>query len=257
MIRAGVNPPAMLVLLASIVIGLIMVLVFGYASDQKAIHQTKDRLKAHLLALRLFQDQIPVVIRCYGRILLAISRYLRLALWPLLLTALPLALVIAQLDRYLGSAPLKAGQTFLVKARVSDPQMLSETSLQLPNGLKTSAPAVHILAENTVVWRVAAETDGDYNVKVQTSSQVFSKRVVVAPGLPRLSPVRLRGPFWERIFVSGEPALPKNSAVQSIEVEYPSRSIAFADFTWNWVWLLFVLSLVAGFAFKSILGIEI
>ena len=102
MIRAGVNSPAMLVLLASIVIGLILVLVFGYASDQKAIHQTKDRLKAHLLALRLFQDQIPVVIRCYGRILLAITRYLRLALWPVLLTALPLALVIAQLDRYLG-----------------------------------------------------------------------------------------------------------------------------------------------------------
>lgn len=257
MIRAGVNSPAMLVLLASIVIGLILVLVFGYASDQKAIHQTKDRLKALLLALRLFQDQIPVVIRCYGRILLAITRYLRLALWPVLLTALPLALVIAQLDRYLGSTPLKAGQTFLVKAHVSDPEILGETSLQLPNGLKTNAPAVHVPAENTVVWRVAAETDGDYNVKVQTSSQAFSKRVVVAPGLARLSPVRLRGPLWERIFVSGEPALPKNSAVQSIEVEYPSRSIAFAGFAWNWIWLLFVLSLAAGFAFKSILGIEI
>ncbi len=234
-----------------------MVLVFGYVTDQKAIHQTKDRLKAHLLALRLFQDQIPVVIRCYGRIMLAIIRYLRLALWPLLLTALPLTLVIAQLDRYLGSAPLKAGQIFLVKARVANPEILSETSLQLPNGLKSSAPAVHVPAENTVVWRVAAETDGDYNVEVQTSSQAFSKRVVVAAGLQRLSPVRLRGPFWKRIFLSGEPALPKNSAVQSIEVEYPSRSIAFAGFAWNWVWLLFVLSLVAGFAFKSILGIEI
>lgn len=247
----------MLVLLASVVIGLIIVLVFGYLTDQKAIHQTKDRLKAHLLALRLFQDQIPVVIRCYGRIMLAIIRYLRLALWPLLLTALPLTLVLAQLDRYLGSMPLKAGQTFLVKARVASPEILSETSLQLPNGLKSSAPAVHVPAENTVVWRVAAETDGDYNVKVQTSSQAFSKRVVVAQGLARLSPVRLRGPFWERLFVSGEPALPKNSGVQSIEVEYPSRNIAFAGFAWNWVWLLFVLSLVAGFAFKTILGIEI
>jgi hypothetical protein len=257
MIRAGVNFPAMLVLLASTVVGLLMVLVFGHVTDQKAIHQTKDRLKAHLLALRLFQDQIPIVMRCYGRIMLAITRYLRLALWPLLLTALPLALVIAQLDRYLGSAPLKAGQTFLVTARVASPVMLDETSLQLPNGLESSAPAVHVPAENTVIWRVGAKTNGDYNVKVQTSNQSFSKRVVVAVGVPRLSPVRLRGPFWERIFVSGEPALPENSAVQSIAVEYPSRSIAFAGFAWNWVWLFFVLSLAAGFAFKSILGIQI
>jgi len=255
--RASVNSQALLVLLASVVIGLSTVLVFRYASDQKAIHRTKERLKAHLLALRLFQDQIPVVLRSYGRIMLAIVRYLQLALWPLLLTALPLALIIPQLDRYLGSVPLKAGQTFLVKARVTDPETLSETSLQLPDGLRASAPAVHVPAENTVVWRVAADTDGNYNVNVRTSSQAFSKRVVVAPGLERLSPIRLRGHFWERVFLSGEPALPENSAVQSIEVEYPSRNIAFAGVAWDWIWLFLVSSLVAGFVFKSILGIEI
>ena len=252
-----VNSATLLILLVSVVLGLTMVLVFGYASDQKAIHQTKDHLKAHLLALRLFQDQIPIVIRSYGRILLAILRYLRLALWPVLLTAIPLTLVITQLDRYFGSVPLQPGETFLVKAQVSDAEVLSATLLQLPDGLKASAPAVHIPADNTIVWRVAAEDDGHYNVIVRTRNQSFSKRVVVAPGLSRLSPVRLRGPFWERLFVSGEAALPANSAVQSIEVEYPSRSIAFAGLEWNWVWLLFVLSLASGFAFKSILGIEI
>jgi hypothetical protein len=255
--RAFVNSPAMLVLLASVVIGLATVIVFRYASDQRAIHKTKDSFKAHLLALRLFQDQIPIVLRSYGCILLAIGRYLRLAIWPVLLTAIPLALVIAQLDRYLGSVPLKTGQTFLVKARVNDPETLRATSLQLPDGLRASAPPVHVPAENIVVWRIAAETDGDYNVRVQTPREVWSKRVVVAPGLARLSPIRLRAPFWERIFLSGEPALPKNASVQSIEVEYPSRNIAFAGFAWTWMWLLFVLTVGAGFAFKSILGIEI
>ena len=234
-----------------------MVLVFGSVSNQKAIHQTKDHLKAHLLALRLFQDQIPVVIRSYGRILLALLRYLRLALWPLLITVIPLTLVMIQLDRYFGSVPLQAGQTFLVKVHVTNPEILSATSLQLPAGLKPTAPAVHVPEENSVVWRIAAQSDGDYSLIVQTPNQDVSKRVVVAPGLSRLSPVRLRGPFWERLALSAEPALPANSAVQSIEVQYPSRSIAFAGLQWNWVWLLFVLSLASGFAFKSVLGIEI
>ena len=44
-------------------IGLLMVIVFRYTSDQKAIGRAKDRLKAHLLAVRLFQDQLPVVMR--------------------------------------------------------------------------------------------------------------------------------------------------------------------------------------------------
>ena len=48
-----------MVLAISIVIGFLMVIVFRYTSDQKAIGRAKDQLKAHLLAVRLFQDQLP------------------------------------------------------------------------------------------------------------------------------------------------------------------------------------------------------
>jgi hypothetical protein len=251
------NAPVLIVCLISLVIGWLMVVVFGYTSNQKAIHVAKEHLKAHLLALRLFQDQIPVVIRSYGRIFLATGRYLQLAFKPLLFVILPLTFMVVQLDRYLGLTPMEAGQPFLVKARVSNPEMLNEASLQLPSGLTTTAPAVHVPAENEVAWRVVAEKDGDYDVKVQVSDQTVAKRVVVASGLARLSPIRLRGQFWERIFVSGEPALPQDSPIQAIEVQYPARSIAFAGVEWNWIWLFLVLSMIAGFLFKSILGIEI
>src|SRR5882724_8961363 len=103
----------------SVVIGLLMVVVFRHTSDQKAIHIAKDRLKAHLLALRLFQDQIPVVMRSYGRIVLATGHYLRLAFKPLLFVIVPMTFLIVQLDRYLGSVPLEPGEAFLVKAQVS------------------------------------------------------------------------------------------------------------------------------------------
>ena len=252
----GVNIPAAIVVGISLVIGLVMVVVFRYTSDQKAIHVAKDRLKAHLLALRLFQDQIPVVMRSYGRIVLATGHYLRLAFKPLLFVIVPMTFLIVQLDRYLGSMPLEVGQSFLVKVQ-TDPNALNEASLQLPDGLATTAPAVHVPAENEVVWRVVAARRGDYIINVQASDQTFSKRVVVGSGLLRLSSVRLRGNFWKRIVVSGESALPENRFIEAIEVQYPARDIAFAWFEWNWIWLFFLLSLAAGFLFKSILGIEI
>ena len=58
---ASMNSPLLLVLAISIVIGFLMVIVFRYTSDQKAIGRAKDQLKAHLLAVRLYQDQLPVV----------------------------------------------------------------------------------------------------------------------------------------------------------------------------------------------------
>jgi hypothetical protein len=253
----GVNVPALIVVGISLVIGLVMVVVFRYTSDQKAIHIAKDRLKAHLLALRLFQDQIPVVLHSYGRIVLATGRYLRLAFMPLLFVIVPLTFLIVQLDRYLGSMPVEVGHPFLIKVRTDNPSALNEASLQLPDGLATTAPTVHVPSESEVVWRVVAEKSGEYIVDVQASDHIVSKQVIVGAGLSRLSPVRLRGKFWKRIFVSGEPALPGNNPIESIALQYPARNIAFAGFEWNWIWLFFVLSLAAGFLFKSILGIEI
>jgi hypothetical protein len=255
--RLGVKLPAVIVLLVSLVIGLLMVVVFRYTSDQKAIHIAKNQLKAHLLAVRLYQDQLPVVLSSYGRIIRGTGRYLRLAFKPLLFVILPLVLLIVQLDRYLGWTPLEAGQTFLVKVRTATADALSEASLQLPQGMTITAPAVHVPADNEVVWRVVADKEGNYNVEVAAADQVLSKRVVVSSSMARLSPIRLRGHFWERMFFSGEPALPESSPIQSIEVGYPSRSVDFAWLEWNWIWLFFILSLVAGFCFKSVLGIEI
>jgi hypothetical protein len=59
------------------------------------------------------------------------------------------------------------------------------------------------------------------------------------------------------MLVSGEPALPDSSPIQSIAVTYLPRNINFAWLEWNWIILFFVLSMVAGFIFKEVLGIEI
>jgi hypothetical protein len=150
-INSLANTPLLLVLGLSIVIGLLTVIVFRYTSDQKAIGRAKDRLKAHLLAVRLFQDQLPVVMRAYARILRGTGTYLRLAFTPFLLAILPITFLIVQLDRYFGWMPLLPAQTFLVEARVEDPAALNEATLQLPPELSSSAPAVHVPEDKEVV----------------------------------------------------------------------------------------------------------
>jgi hypothetical protein len=253
----GINSPILLVLLISVVIGLAMVLIFAYTSDQKAIHVAKDQLKAHLLAVRLYQDQLPVVLRAYVRIIAGTGRYIRMAFRPLLFVIIPITFFIIQVDRYLGMLPMQPAQPFLVKVHMAAPDALNDVSLQLPPEISVSAPPVHVPADNEIVWRVVAEKTGAYDLNVAANGQTYSKRVVVSPDVNRLSPVRLRDQFWERLFSSSEPALPDGSPIQSIAVTYLPRNIEFAWIDWNWIVLFFVLSLVAGFIFKEILGIEI
>jgi hypothetical protein len=258
MTNLGINWPAAIVCCISIVVGLLMVIIFGYVSDQNSIRIAKDRLKAHLLALRLFQDQIPVVLRSYVRIVVATGHYLRLALKPLLVVIIPLTFLVVELDRFLGITPIQAGQSFLIKIHADKPETLDSLNLQIPDGLGITAPPVHIPSQGDVVWRVASQRPGRYQFEITAPDQTgVEKSLVIGSGLFRLSPIRMRGHFWKRIFLSAEPALPANSAVESIEVLYPEREISFAGFGWNWIWLFLVVSMAAGFLFKSILGIEI
>src|SRR4051812_21452804 len=249
--------PLALVIILSIVIGLVMVVVFRYTSDQDAIATAKDRLKAHLLAVRLYQDQLPVVVRAYGRILLGTGRYIRLAFMPLLIVIIPMTYMIVQIDWYLGYAPIVQSQPFLVKVKAATADTINDITLQLPPEIEISAPPVHVPADAEVTWRLVAAKDGTYDINVAAAGQTLAKKLVVAGGLSRISLSRLRAPYWERLFSSSEPALPEGSPIQAIAVTYPARRIEFAWTEWNWIVLFFVLSLVAGFIFKSVLGIEI
>lgn len=249
--------PLAIVIVLSIVIGLLMVVLFGYTSDQKAIKIAKDQLKAHLLAVRLFQDQLPVVLGSYGKILRGTGRYLKLAFKPLLYVILPITLLIVQLDRYLGSIPLQRNMPFLLTVSTTGTDVLNGISLDLPPEITITAPAVRIPAENEIVWRLAAAADGEYEARVTAGSQGVVKTVRVSSDLARVSSVRLRGRFWERILISGEPALPETGPIESISINYPERNIGIAGYEINWIWLFFILSMVAGFLFKELLGIQI
>jgi hypothetical protein len=94
-------------------------------------------------------------------------------------------------------------------------------------------------------------------VNIAAGSQIADKAVCIGSGVPRISTIRLRGHFFDRIFSSAEPALPENSPIESMSINYPDRNIEVAGYAINWIWLFFILSMVAGFVFKELLGIQI
>ncbi len=262
--------PLAIVIALSLIVGLLMVVLFGYTSDQKAIGIAKDQLKAHLLAVRLYRDQIPVVMGSYGKILRGTGRYLKLAFRPLLYVIIPITLLIVQIDRYLGATPIATNAPFLLTVHLavstagSDAtDATNDATLDLPPEITMTAPPVHVVADNEIVWRLVGSKEGKYEVKIAAAGQTAAgvaaaaKTVCVGSDLPRISTVRLRGHFWERMFSSAETALPETSPIDSISINYPDRNIEIAGYGMNWIWLFFILSMIAGFIFKELLGIQI
>ena len=90
----------------SLLVGLFMLFIFKRTSNQAGIRRAKDRIKAHLLELRLYKSDFGQTMRSQGRILAANGRYFLHALKPMLVIVVPILLVLVQLDARFGARAL-------------------------------------------------------------------------------------------------------------------------------------------------------
>jgi len=241
----------------SFLTGLGAVLVFGYVSNQDTMRRIKNRIQAHLLALRLFPDQLGVVSRAYGRVLRSTLAYLMYNLKPLAILMLPLVIIMVQLDLRFGYLPLQTHDSFILTAKLAAPGTLDSDSLKLPKGLTLTAPPVNIPARKEVAWRIRADEYGVFTPRVVVGGQSFAKQVIVSKGIAPLASERGRTGIMEWFTNPVEQPLPRGGPLRSLEVNYAPRSIDLGFFATSW-WVVFLaVSLVSGLILKTVLGIEI
>ena len=250
------RPPLFALVVFSVATAFVLLLVYRFASNQRAIRRVKNLLQAHLLEVRLFQDQLGVVWSAYGKLLRATFSYLGWSLLPLLIVALPITLLIAQMELRLGSRPLLPGESALLVVRVDDPAAVDRISLQLPEGVVETAPLIRIPAERQVVARLETRLVGRSEILVNDGAASASKEIVTGSGLERISAQRLRGGWLDRLLGPGEDALPRSSPVTSITLEYPDRPIGLGLVGVNWLILYFAVTLAAAFVMKPFIGAE-
>jgi len=82
----------------SILSGIGMLLVFRRTSDQAAVRLAKSLVTAHLLEFRLFMDEPRLILKAQRDLIVANARFLKLMLRPLLVLALPMALLLAAME---------------------------------------------------------------------------------------------------------------------------------------------------------------
>ena len=251
----GVHPLVALGIIAFLT-GAMMLLAYKFTSNQRSIRRAKDVMQAHVLAVRLFQDQIGVVLRSYGRILRATFGYLRLSLVPLLVMFIPLTLLLIQLEARFAYRSPRIGEPFLVTVRVAQPQDVDGVSLETPAGVALTAPLLRDTEAREVVARLEARQPGTWNLVVRLAGGESKKQLIVSERLESLSTERVSPGILARLLNPLEDPLPAGSPVIGIAVDYPERRIALGRFNLNWIVTFFILSLIAGLALKRPLRAE-
>jgi hypothetical protein len=253
------SDPVWLMLWLSVLTSLLVLLVYKVVSSQEAIRETKDRLKAHILEIRLFQDDPVLMARAVRSVLTANLTYLRLNTKPFLVVFVPFFLLLIQMEARLGYRPLVPNESALVRTFWRSPCAAEARrcpALIPEEGLTVPTPPLRIPERNEIDWRIQAEGMGRRAFVLKTVNESVSLPVVVSdkliPVSPRNVPQGRLGLLWHP---AGQ-SLPVRSDLLSVEIEYPRRDFRLFGHRIHWIWPFLVSSLLAGYLLKGVFRVH-
>ncbi|MFQ5706554.1 MAG: hypothetical protein ACE5HO_03845 [bacterium] len=244
----------------SFVTGIVMLFVFKATSDQAGIKKAKNVVKAHFLAIRLYRDDISLMFETMKNIIVSNLLYMKKSLRPMLFLIIPVGLILIQLGSRYEYRPLRVGERTVLTLRLDRTATLEDLSaveMELPAGLSVETPPVRIEQLQEIDWRIKAEQPGSYEVAFKLAGRSVKKRIDVVDRLISVAPQIARGKFSTTLMNPAEPSVPKSASVFSIGLVYPKREFKLLGMHMHWLVAFFVLSLVFGFAFKGVLGVEL
>jgi hypothetical protein len=154
-------------------------------SNRKALAGAANRLRAHLMELRLFADEPALVWTAQWDLIKANGIFLWWMLKPLAVLALPAALLMWQLEPYYASTPLRPGEAALLTLEAEQPAT-GEPTLQPMQFIGVETQAIQWNNNRSATWRVRAAAAGIAHLPLTWNFTTMQVEVAAGDELLRL-----------------------------------------------------------------------
>jgi len=251
-------PPLWALLVISVAAGMAMVWVFGHLSKQEQIGRVKDQIRGKLFGVRLFQHEIGVVLRLQRQILRHTVTYMGLSLLPMLILLIPVSLVIVQLNHHFAHRPLHPGERAMVKVTLSDASLFDRAPITLkPDRFyAVETPPVRIVSQREVTWRIRALQPGRHSLKVLVGDEEVEKDLVIGDAWGSVSTLRPTQ-FFDSLLYPAEHRLDPRAGISAVQLTYPELPLTVFGWSLDWLVVFFIVSVIASFALKGLLGVQL
>ncbi len=250
------------------VFGVLALWIFKYISWQKGIGLVKDRIKGHMIAIRIYQDDLVIVGKSVCAVLLRNFQYVGLNFGPFIPLAIPFVFVVAQTVVRYGFDPIPvvaeeglagAGNELRVEFKPSQRAECAGLEVVMPEGLEATSPLVRVPSQGLAFQEFVARAPGTYEIELRfPDGQVETKSVVAGEEPERLmQPERVAGIFSSMLWPA-EPRFAESSPLERVAFVYPESDLGWLPGGPMGVLLIFVVaSMLFGFLALKPLGVKI
>ena len=248
-IPEGIATWGLLVVLSTL-IGVVLILTFRGLAQPDLLRALRQRIKAHVLEITIFKDDLRVFGSASRSIFLLSARYLGHNLVAFSVMIVPVLVILWLADPFLGYRPLRPGEHTIVSLIGRNGTLPDRKKIGLivecenGTGFSISEPLV-IPGNNEVSWRVTAEREGRAMLILQMGETKIGKKLLAGKGVARvLTKSELGGSLWRNLLYPLDGF--KTRDLQGFFcIDYPERQYELMGFRHSWMVWFFLFSILA------------
>jgi len=253
------HPDAQLIV-ASLLCGVSTIFIFKAASDTAGIRRARSYITAHILEMRIYQNDFWLILRGLGAALAANLLYLRAVAWPLLPIAVLVAIAWAQLEARFVGTPLRPGDAALVTVTCSPGTDLMSVRAAAEYGAVVEPGWVRIPARREVSWRVGVRYRVDSDrpaIFIHVGDASYDLPLAATPEFSVTDGTERSRSAFSGLVHPGLPDLRNDSPIERIAIQYPPARHSLFGWRTQW-WVVFAgWSLIGALIPKLLLRIEV
>lgn len=264
------------ILFFSIFSSIIVLYIYKLVSSPKKIKETKDLIKANILAIRLYKDFWKVIVSSFGKSLYYTMKYFLLNMIPLILIIPILAPVFSQMLIRYEMKPFNIGDEVVIKAKFYKTVDLNSIDAKInSNGLlrpkktlswqvdsnnqiiKQDMKPIFLNAINEINWKMEIAKEGNEEIELIINGNSYKKNFVSKKDYRGvISEYKYGRSNIEHILYPGEDIFKDDETVDYINIYYKGRLVSFLGTEIHWLIHYLILVLIIVLALKKRFGVE-
>ncbi len=229
-------PPAVGILLISVFVSAVTTIVYKYTTNQNALKEIKERIKAMQAEVRSSKD--PARIAELQKEMMKMSmRQLSSSTKSTLITIIPLFLLFGWMQAHMAYSPVIPGEEFTTTAYIAKTAGQANITLTADEGMDVLNGETQQAKGNAAVWRLKSEKEGTYHLEYKFGDELYARTVVVTNELRYENPV-----------LTKSNGIRKNSDLLKISVDLkplrPFNELSVFGWKPGWLATYIILSLV-------------
>lgn len=230
--------PFWAVFIVSLLVSLIIIVIYKFATNQEEMKHLKDELKNYQKQMKELRSQPEKMMEVQKKAMKLNMKYMSHSMKATLFTFIPIILIFSWMNGHYAYIPIMPGQDFTTTV-ISERGISDYIELSVPEGINIKDEAKKQITSDTISWTLNGDK-GEYLLEYKINEKTYTKDIIITSEQNYAEPVKNI----------------KDSKIKAIKIDYnPLKIVNLLGWKIGWLGTYIIFSIAFSIILRKIMKV--